>query len=169
MFPYSDKLQKFAAWFAQLWAESLGKKNKAGDRFGSTPIQALGATDQHSQLQLYIDGPKDKFFTFIEVCDHADFPVADLGIDHLKYNDLKGRNLKDLLKAELDATHQTLSKHYLPQRLITISIVNSYYLGQLMINAVLETLYVAKIWDVNPFDQPAVEEGKILAMKFLNG
>ena len=167
MFSYSCKLQKFTSWFAQLWAESLGKKNQEGARFGSTPIQALGVTDQHSQLQLYIDGPQDKFFTFLEVIDHAHLGVADLGIDHPHYNGLRGHNLKDLLKAELDATYQTLGSHELPQRLITIPTVSPYYLGQLMINAVLETLYVAKIWDVNPFDQPAVEEGKILALKFL--
>ncbi len=167
MFAYSCKLQKFTAWFAQLWAESLGKKNQDGTRFGSTPIQALGTTDQHSQLQLYIDGPTDKFFTFLEVTEHTHLVVADLAIDHPSYNCLRGHNLKDLLKAELDATYQTLGQHGLPQRLITIPTVSPYYLGQLMINAILETLFVAQIWQVNPLDQPAVEEGKILALKFL--
>lgn len=168
MFPYADKLKLFGAWFAQLWGESLGKKNKAGERFGSTPIQALGATDQHSQLQLYLDGPKDKFFTFLEVADKADLDVADLGIDHPAYIPLSGASLKDLLQAELRATYETLRRHELPLRLITVPTVNSYYLGQLMVNIVLETLAVASIWDVNPFDQPAVEEGKVLALKFLN-
>lgn len=168
MFPYADKLKLFGAWFAQLWGESLGKKNKAGERWGSTPIQALGATDQHSQLQLYLDGPKDKFFTFLAVSDKADLEVADLGIDHPAYIPLRGAGLKDLLHAELCATYETMRSHQLPLRLITMTAVNPYYLGQLMVNAVLETLAVASIWDVNPFDQPAVEEGKILALKFLN-
>jgi len=169
IFPYSDKLKLFGAWFTQLWAESLGKKNQKGERYGSTPIQALGATDQHSQLQLYIDGPKDKFFTFLEVTNHEKLEVADLEIDHPSYSQLRGHSLCALLKAELNATYETLKKHNLPLRLITIPEVTPYYLGQLMMNSVIETLQVAKIWDVNPFDQPAVEEGKILAIKFLNG
>jgi glucose-6-phosphate isomerase len=168
MFPYADKLKLFSAWFVQLWGESLGKKNKSGERFGSTPIQALGATDQHSQLQLYLGGPKDKFFTFLEVGEKADLEVADLEIDHSAYVPLRKHGLKNLLKAELHATYETLRGHELPIRLITLPAINAYYLGQLMFNTVLETLAVASIWDVNPFDQPAVEEGKILALKFLN-
>lgn len=168
MFPYANKLKTFSAWFAQLWAESLGKKNKVGERFGSTPIQAIGATDQHSQLQLYLDGPKDKFFTFFNVCEEFDFDVADLKIDHPSYISLRHHGLRSLLLAELLATYETIRGHELPLRLVTVPAVNTYYLGQLMINAVLETLYVASIWGVNPFDQPAVEEGKVLALKFLN-
>mgnify|MGYP000614942103 CR=1 FL=1 len=168
MFPYADKLKLFGAWFVQLWAESLGKKNKAGERFGSTPIQALGATDQHSQLQLYLDGPSDKFFTFLGVNDRVKTEIADLAIDHPAYTPLRGSNLKDLLQAELRATYETLRSHKLPLRLITMQSVNPYYLGQLMVNTVLETLAAAAIWDVNPFDQPAVEEGKVLALQFLN-
>ena len=168
MFPYADKLKLFSAWFVQLWGESLGKENKSGERFGSTPIQALGATDQHSQLQLYLGGPKDKFFTFLEVSEKADLEVADLEIDHPAYAPLRKHGLKDLLKAELHATYETLRGHELPIRLIRLPVINAYYLGQLMLNTVLETLAVAAIWDVNPFDQPAVEEGKILALKFLN-
>ena len=169
VFPYSDKLKLFSAWFAQLWGESLGKKNQQGTRFGSTPLQALGATDQHSQLQLYIDGPKDKFFTFLEVTTHKKYEVSDLEIDHPSYNPLRRHSLDKLLKAELDATFTTLKKHELPLRLITVPKVDAYHLGQLMMNAVIETLHVAKIWDINPFDQPAVEEGKILTLQFLNG
>ncbi|MCX7343613.1 MAG: glucose-6-phosphate isomerase [Proteobacteria bacterium] len=169
VFSYSDKLKLFGAWFSQLWAESLGKENQNGERFGSIPIQALGATDQHSQLQLYIDGPRDKFFTFIEVTNHTDLEVADLEIDHPSYTPLRGHSLSELLKAELEATYATLKNHRAPLRLTIIPEVNPYYLGQLMMNAVIETLYVAKIWGVDPFDQPAVEEGKVLALKFLNG
>jgi glucose-6-phosphate isomerase len=169
VFPYSDKLKLFGAWFSQLWAESLGKESQNGERFGSIPIHAVGATDQHSQLQLYIDGPRDKFFTFIEVTNHANLEVADLEIDHPSYVPLRGHSLGELLKAELEATYATLKNHRIPLRLTAIPEVNPYYLGQLMMNAVIETLHVAKIWGVNPFDQPAVEEGKILALKFLNG
>lgn len=169
MFPYADKLKLYSAWFAQLWAESLGKRNKAGERFGSTPIQALGATDQHSQLQLYLDGPQDKFFTFLEVEQKIDFDVVSLDIDHSAYKPLRGHSLQELLKAELHATYETMRAHDLPLRLITVPVINTYYLAQLMLNTVLETLAVSVIWDVNPFDQPAVEEGKVLALKFLNG
>jgi len=168
VFSYADKLKLYGAWFAQLWGESLGKKNKDGARFGSTPIQALGATDQHSQLQLYLDGPQDKFFTFLETQEKADFEVVDLGIDHPSYQPLRHHSLKQLLNAEMRATHETMRAHNLPLRLVTIPTINTYYLGQLMINAVLETLVVSQIWEVNPFDQPAVEEGKVLALKFLN-
>ncbi len=168
MFPYADKLKLYSAWFAQLWAESLGKKNESGERFGSTPIQALGATDQHSQLQLYLDGPQDKFFTFLEVEQKIDFDVVNLNIDHPAYKPLRGHSLQELLKAELHATYETMRAHALPLRLVTVPVINTYYLAQLMLNAVLETLAVSIIWDVNPFNQPAVEEGKVLALKFLN-
>lgn len=168
VFPYRDKLKKFGAWFAQLWAESLGKKNDRSERFGSTPLQAIGATDQHSQLQLYIDGPKDKFFTFLHVTDGPDLEVADLQIDHPSYNPLRPHGLKKLLDAELRATYQTLLAHDMPLRLISIPAVSPYSIGELMILSVLETLLTAKIWGIDPFDQPAVEEGKILALQFLN-
>lgn len=168
IFSYADKLKVYGAWFAQLWAESLGKKNNVGKSFGSTPIQALGATDQHSQLQLYLDGPRDKFFTFLETSEKSDFQVADLNIDHQAYKPLRGHSLRQLLNAERRATYETMRAHHLPLRLITLPAINTYYVGQLMMNAVLETLAVSQIWDVNPFNQPAVEEGKILALKFLN-
>lgn len=168
VFPYADKLKLFGSWFAQLWAESLGKKNNAGKRFGSIPIQALGATDQHSQLQLYLDGPRDKFFTFLVTEEKSDFQVSDLNIDHPAYQSLRYHSLRQLLNAEMRATYETMRAHDLPLRLITIPSINTYYLGQLMMNTVLETLVVSQIWGVNPFDQPAVEEGKVLALKFLN-
>lgn len=167
-FIYSEKLKLYGAWFSQLWAESLGKTDNNGKRFGTIPICALGAVDQHSQLQLYLGGLRDKFFTFIECLSEHDLKVDDLNLKHAAYSALKGKTLKDLYKAELMATYTTMCNHNLPLRLVTIDRISTYNLGWLMLNAVLETLITAKIWGVNAFDQPAVEEGKILALQFLN-
>jgi glucose-6-phosphate isomerase len=167
-FIYSERLRVYGAWFAQLWAESLGKTNAAGECFGTIPMQAMGAVDQHSQLQLYLGGPKDKFFTFLECLDNSVLPVEDLPIAHEAYLGVRGKNLKELYVAEFMATYQTIKDSGITARCIALNEVNTYNMGQLMMGAILETLLVAKIWRVNPFDQPAVESGKKLALHYLN-
>lgn len=166
-FIYAERLRIYGAWFAQVWSESLGKTNVLGQKFGTIPIQAMGAVDQHSQLQLYLGGPNDKFFTFVNCLDHADLPVEDLHINHESYIGVSGKNLNKLYASEFLATYQTIKNAGIAARCITLNVVDAYNMGQLMLGAILETLIVAKIWQVNPFDQPAVESGKKLALHYL--
>lgn len=164
MMPYVDQLQFFSKWYRQLWAESLGKSEK-----GTTPVDALGAVDQHSQLQLYLDGPKDKFFTIL---------TTDMGlrgpdsldpklIDDADLEYLYHKKLGDLMDAEQRATIETLINNHYPTRVIHIPEITPYALGELSMHFVLETLFMAELLEVDPFSQPAVEQGKILAKKYL--
>ncbi len=162
MMPYVDQLQYFSQWYRQIWAESLGKDGK-----GTVPINAHGTVDQHSQLQLYLDGPKDKFFTLIANKGGPSFPInPDFLIDS-RLNYLRGRSMRDLLWAEFQATVETLIHNHCPTRTIVFDQLDEYGLGGLLMHFVLETLLMADIWDVNPFDQPAVEAGKILTKEYL--
>lgn len=163
--PYVDRLKSFAYWYRQLWAESLGKVGK-----GTTPIASFGTVDQHSQLQLYLDGPKDKFFTVITLAkpeDHAclgNKPLANNLESLLLY---RGKSLGDLLHAEQQATIDTLKNNGCPVRHIELPVLNEQTLGSLMMAFIMETLAMAKLMEVDPFNQPAVEEGKILTRKYL--
>ena len=163
--PYCDRLNSLALWYRQLWAESLGKKGE-----GTLPVQATGATDQHSQLQLYLDGPADKMFTLL-LMDTAgkgpSIPDDFAGVEGLSY--LKGRTIGDLLSAEGRATLETLANNGRPTRLIEIAEVNEISVGALMMHFMLETVIAAGMLGVDPYDQPAVEEGKALTREFLRG
>ncbi len=156
LMPYSDRLAGFARWFRQLWAESLGK-----DGTGTTPIDALGAVDQHSQLQLYLAGPADKLYTLVRVPaagTGARVPAdlaADSGLTHLR-----GRTMGDLLDAEAAATAESLMQHGRPVRQIHVPNLDAYALGALLQHFMLETAIAADMLGVNAFDQPAVEDGK---------
>lgn len=162
MMPYCDKLKYFAKWYRQLWAESLGKKGK-----GIVPIDAHGTVDQHSQLQLYLDGPKDKFFTLIGTQNFQDtLPInTDFLGDKLDY--LKNHTMADVLTAEFQATVQTLIRNNCPTRTIIFDKLDAYGLGGLLMQFMVETLLMSDILGVNPFDQPAVEEGKVLTKDYL--
>ena len=161
--PYADALAPFGAWFRQLWAESLGK-----DGQGTTPITALGAVDQHSQLQLYLGGPPDKMFTVI-MGDARDrgprYSKDDLADKSLEW--LAGRTMGDLLDVSQRATADTLARNGRPVRVIKLGPLDEYVLGALLMHFMLETIIAAELWQVDPFDQPAVEEGKILARQYL--
>lgn len=163
LFPYLDRLRIFAFWYRQLWAESLGKHGR-----GTTPIQAMGTVDQHSQLQLYLDGPKDKFFTVITM-DHGPEPfnLGSLSFAHPSLNIFKDKSMGQLLVAEQKATIDTLDNHGCPTRILHLSDLDEMTLGALMMHYVVETIAMAFLLDVNPFDQPAVEESKILARQYL--
>ncbi|MBS0271950.1 MAG: glucose-6-phosphate isomerase [Proteobacteria bacterium] len=158
MLPYSDQLQLFSLWYCQLWAESLGKKGQ-----GTTPISALGTVDQHSQLQLYLDGPKDKFFTIIAPSWKGKGDKINLSL----IPEFTGKTMGDLFAAEQKATYETLIRHKCPTRLITIDNIDPQTLGGLMMHFMIETILTSYLLDVNAFDQPAVEEGKRLAREFL--
>lgn len=164
LWPYADKLMVFGGWWRQLWAESLGKDGK-----GSTPVSVLGPVDQHSQLQLFRDGPGNALFTLVSVDTKGKGPMApkgrakQLGLDYLA-----GKRLGDLVDAESRATAQTLSKNGRPVRQIHLAKVDEFEMGALMMHFMLETILMGKVMGVDPFDQPGVEEGKVLARKFLN-
>ncbi|MGH6828548.1 MAG: glucose-6-phosphate isomerase, partial [Rhizomicrobium sp.] len=163
LWPYADKLQVFGGWWRQLWAESLGKDGK-----GSTPVSVLGPVDQHSQLQLFRDGPGNAFFTLIALDVRSEGPrvpnarAKALGLDYLA-----GKRLGDLVDAECRATAQTLSKNGRPVRAIHLAKLGEFEMGALMMHFMLETILMGKLMGVDPFDQPGVEEGKILARQYL--
>jgi glucose-6-phosphate isomerase len=162
LMPYVDRLNTFAFWYRQIWAESLGK-----DGYGTTPAVALGTVDQHSQVQLYLGGPADKLFTFL-IQDTAGQgaalqPGADKALDYLA-----GRTMGDLLQAEADATAATTIKAGRPTRVIRVSEVDERTIGALMMHFILETIFAAHLWKIDAFDQPAVEEGKILTRQYLS-
>jgi glucose-6-phosphate isomerase len=163
LMPYADALQPFAFWFRQLWAESLGKTGR-----GTTPINALGAVDQHSQLQLYLDGPADKLVTVIaaETAGVGPRIRRERGLEP-EFAYLVGHTMGDLLAAEAQATADTLAKHKRPVRTLRIGEPDEATIGALMMHYMLETILTAALLKVDPFDQPAVEEGKVLARRYL--
>ncbi len=165
MLAYSDRLGSLSRWYRQLWAESIGKEG-----FGTTPIYAMGPVDQHSQLQLWLEGPRDKFFTLMSA-PFAESPVLQEGlidgITGIEY--LRNRSLSDLMAASKDATAQVLSSAGLPLRRIDLEQLNEFNIGALMMHFMLETILAARLMDVNPFDQPAVEDCKIRIRGILKG
>lgn len=168
LMPYIDRLNTFCLWYRQLWAESIGKKNKENQPQGITPIQALGAVDQHSQLQLYLDGPKDKFFTILTLDQQGDTQRINLpALGHPTLDLFSGKTMGTLMAAEQQATIDTLRRHKCPTRVIHLKNLDEKVLGGLMMHYILETLAMAHLLGVNPFDQPAVEEGKILTQQYL--
>ena len=162
LLPYADQLADLGLWYRQLWAESIGKDGK-----GTTPIRAMGTVDQHSQLQLYLDGPSDKLFTFIEVAQQGILPALNDSLlsDQLGY--LRGKSLGDLLVAECRASADTLAAKNHPVRTIQIDEVSAFTMGQLMMHFMLETMITAHLWGVDAFDQPAVEAIKIRTREVL--
>ncbi len=158
MVPYADSLKPLSEWFCQLWAESLGKDNT-----GLTPYPSLGTTDQHSQLQLWIQGPQDKAITFIRVNDHGtDFKIPGVfkNIEGLSY--LSGHTLAELMSAEEEATELALAKAGRPNMTIVIPQIDAYHLGQLFYFFETATAMTGFLLGINPFNQPGVEEGKNL-------
>jgi glucose-6-phosphate isomerase len=165
MLAYADRLERFTRWYVQLWAESLGKDGK-----GTTPIAALGPVDQHSQLQLYLAGPRDKVFTVVTVGAAGRGPrIADDLARLSGEPDFAGKTIGDLVAAQGRATIETLAKNGCPVRSIHIETLDEASLGELLMHFMLETIIAAHLLGVDPFDQPAVEEGKVLAKKYLAG
>ena len=162
LMPYSDPLRDFASWFVQLWAESLGKARKSdGAHVGPTPLAALGATDQHSQVQLFMEGPADKTITFIAVKDGGadiEIPKRHSDIPELAY--LGGHRLGELLDIERRATAGALAKKGRPNMTIGIDRVDAWHVGALIMLLEIATIYAGALYDVDPLDQPGVELGK---------
>ena len=163
LWPYADALAVFGGWWKQLWAESLGK-----DGQGSTPVSVLGPVDQHSQLQMFRDGPGTALYTLVSVDTKGKGPAAPRArANKLGLQYLAGRKLGDLVDAECRATAQTLFKNGRPVRRIHLNKVDEFHLGALMMHFMLETIIMGRLMGVDPFDQPGVEEGKVLARQYL--
>jgi len=163
MLAYSDRLGSLARWYRQLWAESLGK-----DGQGTTPIYATGPVDQHSQLQLWLDGPADKVFTVLGGPNDVDSAGIDRALaDDPRLGYLQGRSMGDLMDASRRATAETLAKNGRPVRRIEMTRIDEGSMGALMMHFMLETILAADLMGVDPFNQPAVEQGKILIRKYL--
>jgi len=162
---YGEAFKPFVRWHRQLWAESLGKQGQ-----GTTPIDALGPVDQHSQFQLYLDGPLDKQFTLLMLAQAGRGPVVDAPLAKALGQDyLAGRRIGDLVAAMQRATADTLIKHGRPVRRLTTRRLDETSLGALFMHFMLETLFAADLMGVDPFGQPAVEESKVLARRYLSG
>jgi glucose-6-phosphate isomerase len=156
MMPYADALERLAAWFVQLWAESLGKEGK-----GSTPHGAVGTTDQHSQVQLYMEGPQDKVIEIVEVEDHPrDLTIPEAYGDLEGVGYLGGHTMAELLNVECDATRKALTEAGRPNSTIRLSAVNEENLGYLFQALEVQTAVAGTLYEVNAFDQPGVEAGK---------
>lgn len=162
LMPYSDPLRDIADWFVQLWAESLGKHRESGDRgFGPTPVGALGATDQHSKVQLFMEGPPDKTVAFIAVADGgADLTIPKLHSNIKELGYLGGHRLGELLSIEQRATAGALARRGRPNMTIHVDRVDAWHLGGLMMLFEVATIYAGAMYGVNPLDQPGVELGK---------
>jgi glucose-6-phosphate isomerase len=163
--PYASSLAGVAQWYCQLWAESLGKKFDLSGKVvntGSTPVRALGATDQHSQLQLYLEGPADKIITFIEV-DHfhhtLEIPSLYPDIEGLAY--LSQHSMNALLAAEKRATAFNLMRAGRPNLTLRLPEINAFTIGQLLYLFQMATVVAGGLFGVNPLDQPGVESVKL--------
>ncbi len=169
--PYSSKLRSLSFWFTQLWAESLGKKkNRKGSmvNVGFTPIVGYGATDQHSQVQLFMEGPNDKAYIIIEVEKFAhDFPLHSV-LSGNNLSKLSSFTLSNLMKAEMEGTIKALREN--ERNIIHVKIAKNdeYHLGQLILFFESLTALMGDYLMIDPFDQPGVEAGKIYAFEFLN-
>jgi len=164
MMPYSFALKDMADWYRQLWAESLGKKLDLDKRevwIGPTPIKALGTTDQHSQVQLYREGPNDKLFTFLQVNNFAKSlkigPAPDCSPE---LGFLAGKKMSTLFNNEKKATEYALMESNRPNLTVIFDKVNAYTVGQFIYLYEVTTSFMGALLDINPYDQPAVELGK---------
>ena len=169
LMPYTDRLREFAEWYRQLWAESLGKRINRGGRVvhsGPTPVGAVGATDQHSQVQLFMEGPYDKVITFVEVDDLG----VDVTIPHLDDAEvlppdlayLPGHTLGELLRAEYRATSAALAKMGRMNCTLGLPDLSAETLGETIMFFQVATGYAGAFYGIDPFDQPGVELGKRL-------
>ncbi|MBM3204449.1 glucose-6-phosphate isomerase [Candidatus Uhrbacteria bacterium] len=171
--PYHSALFTFALWYRQLIAESLGKaKNRSGlaVSMGPTPIAGIGAADQHSQIQLYIEGPADKLFTFLEIEKfnaHIKLPAAPYFAS--AFDGIGGRSMQDLIHAERRATAEALASRHRPSGTLFLSKLDARGLGELFQFFMLATAYLGELFDVNAYDQPGVQEGKRRFAEWIRG
>lgn len=163
MMPYSSRLKYVSDWYVQLWAESLGKnENLNGEHvhIGPTPIKALGATDQHSQIQLYNEGPNDKIITFIRVGEFDNTLEIPKIFEYTGIGYLGGKTINNLMNAEADSTKVSLSDYARPTVTITLPKVDGYNIAQLLYMLEVQTAIAGELYSINTFIQPGVEQAK---------
>ena len=163
MMPYSSRLKYVSDWYVQLWAESLGKnKDKEGNdvNIGPTPIKALGVTDQHSQIQLYNEGPNNKVINFIRVSNFDNVLEIPNIYEYTGIGYLGGKSINQLLNAEADSTRVALTDYQRPNVTITIDKVDGYNVAQLMYMLEVQTAIAGELYNINAFNQPGVEQAK---------
>jgi glucose-6-phosphate isomerase len=170
-FAYSHRLRLLADWYCQLWAESLGKRhNLAGEevRVGPTPLKAVGPTDQHSQSQLYVEGPDDKVYTMLKINKfRRDVNLGKAFADSLAFSHLEGRNLAELMEQERRGTEVALRENGRPVCVLEMCSLDAFHLGQYFMFMEIATAYAGGIIQVNPYDQPGVEAGKVAALALM--
>ena len=163
MMPYSSRLKYVSDWYVQLWAESLGKnKDKEGNdvHIGPTPIKALGATDQHSQIQLYNEGPNDKVINFIRVEEFDNTLEIPNIFEYTGIGYLGGKTINQLINAEADSTRVALSDYSRPTVTITLERVDGYNVAQLLYMLEVQTAIAGELYNIDTFNQPGVEQAK---------
>jgi len=163
LMPYSSRLKYIPDWFIQLWAESLGKEfNNNGEKvnIGLTPLKAVGATDQHSQVQLFNEGPNDKLITFIRVTNFDSTLEIPKIFEYTGVGYLGGKTINDLLNAEADSTRVSLSDYSRPSMTITIDKIDEYNIAQLLYMLEIQTAIIGELYNINTFNQPGVEQAK---------
>ncbi|HUS69084.1 MAG TPA: glucose-6-phosphate isomerase [Kofleriaceae bacterium] len=171
--PYADALYDVADWWRQLWAESLAKANDVDGKpvhVGPTPIASRGATDQHSQLQLYAEGPDDKSYLFLAPRQRTalELPRSEpAALEPEDYGYLAGRDMGQLLEAELRGTIGSLTRRGRPSGSITLDRLDAAAVGELLMLLMAATALAGPLYRVNPFDQPGVEEAKQMAFAAL--
>jgi glucose-6-phosphate isomerase len=164
MMPYADRLGRFADWFVQLWAESLGKGGE-----GTAPIPAIGPVDQHSQLQLFMDGPPEFYLTVIRARTAGSGPVVDPDMAKTAgVGFLAGKSVGDVVDAQAHAITEALAQAGRPVRTIDIDRLDERTIGALLMHFMIETILAGRLLGIDPFDQPAVELAKILTRERLS-
>jgi glucose-6-phosphate isomerase len=165
LMPYADRLGKLADWYVQLWAESLGKGGE-----GTTPVPAVGPVDQHSQLQLFMDGPREIATTIIRVASKGTGPALDAGMAKTAgLGFLGGKTIGDIVDAQGHAVAEALQKAGRPVRTIDVTTLDERAAGALLMHFMMETIVAGRLLNLDPFDQPAVELAKILTKQRLGG
>lgn len=170
LMPYVHALRLFGDWYRQLWAESLGKRDADGIPAGTLPVPALGAVDQHSQLQMYLESRHDKVFTFIALGEWRQRVAIPLSAtERTAFPYLEGKTLNDVIDAEFRATRQVITDYGHPNLTLNLPQLDARTLGELIDLYQRTTVYAGLLYGIDPLDQPAVEAGKQLAVKYLRG
>ncbi len=163
IFPYEDRLKNFNSWYSQIYAESLGKNNSA-----ISPIRALGTLDQHSQLQQFLQGRKDKFFTLIaSERKNSGAEIVSKKLASYAPDYLQNKKIGDVINASFESTTETFFKNNIPARIIKLNKINEKSLAELCAFSILEVVLIGYYFGLNVFDQPAVEQGKKIAVNLL--
>lgn len=171
--PYSSRLERLSDWFVQLWDESLGKNTRTDGTAvtaGQTAIRAVGATDQHSQLQLFLEGPNDKLICFVRTESHEpDVTLGDFEWDAFDVGFVRGRNVSEIINAQQAGTARACSERERPNLTIKLPRIDAATLGELIMGLEMATTCAGHAFGVNPYDQPSVELGKRISRSMLGG